>query len=155
MAAAGVELENAADMARCFPELWPSHDAVRQDGRSVRNCYYRDLLNSRSSHSSSLVTYRPAGAGQKDRQARFDLALIADPRSWLEARLGTLAHFEMLGGEPSPSMPADPAADTRVRLAALSSRLDSAIHRRLVTDRARLAALSARLEAAKPHPAAA
>ncbi|MFN6999583.1 MAG: hypothetical protein ACK4ST_06070 [Elioraea tepidiphila] len=154
MAAAGVELENAADMARCFPELWPSHDAARQDGRSVRNCYYRDLHNSRSSHSSSVVSYRPAGPGQKDRQARFDLELVPDPRGWLETRLGTLAHFEMLGGEPS-SAPADPVADARARLAALSARLDAAIHQRLAADRARLSAVSARLEAAKPHPAAA
>jgi putative DNA primase/helicase len=155
MAAAGVELENAADMTRCFPELWPSHDAARQDGRSVRNCYYRDLHNSRSSHSSSIVSYRPAGPGQKDRQARFDLALIPDPRVWLEARLGALAHFEMLGSEPSPPAAADPVADARARLTALSARLDAAIHQRLATDRARLAALSARLDAAKPHPAAA
>jgi putative DNA primase/helicase len=154
MAAAGVELENAADMARCFPELWPSHDAARQDGRSVRNCYYRDLHNSRSSHSSSVVSYRPAGPGQKDRQARFDLELVPDPRGWLETRLGALAHFEMLGGEPSPA-PAHPVADARARLAAFSARLDAAIHQRLAIDRARLAALSARLEAAKPHPAAA
>jgi hypothetical protein len=36
MAAAGVVLENAADMARAFPELWPSHDAARQEkARSV------------------------------------------------------------------------------------------------------------------------
>ena len=30
MLAAGVVLENAADMAKAFPELWPSHDAARQ-----------------------------------------------------------------------------------------------------------------------------
>ncbi len=154
MAAAGVELENAADIARCFPDLWPSHDAVRQEARSVRTCYYRILSNSRFSHSSSVVTYRPAGAGQKDRQARFDLALIPDPRAWLEARLGTLAHFEMLGGEPSAAS-ADPGVEARARLAALSVRLDAAIRQRPAAYRARLVALSARLEAAKPDPAAA
>jgi putative DNA primase/helicase len=157
MATAGVEIENAADMARCFPELWPSHDAARQDGRSVRNCYYRDLHNSRSSHSSSVVSYRPAGPGQKARQARFDLALIPDPHAWLEARLGTLAHYEMLGGEVPPVASADVTGsdDGRTRLTALSARLDAAIHRPLATDRACLAALSARLEAAMPDSAAA
>ena len=141
MAAAGVELENAADMARCFPELWPSHDAVRQDGRSVRNCYYRDLHNSRSSHSSSVVSYRPAGPGQKDRQARFDLALISDPRAWLEGRVGALAHFEMLGDQATAAT----APPARVRLVSLSVRLDTLVHQRLATNRAHLAALSARL----------
>jgi putative DNA primase/helicase len=155
MAAAGVELDNAADMARCFPDLWDSPDAVRQQkARSVTFCYYRDLLNSKTSHSSSVVTYRPAGAGQKDRQARFDLVLIPDPRRWLDQRLGTLAHFEMLGGE-RVSVPAHPVAEARARLAALSTRLDAAIQRRLAADRALLAALSARLEAAKPQTAAA
>lgn len=99
MAAVGVELENAADMAKAFPELWPSHDAARQErARSVTFCYYRTLYNSELSHSSSVVAYRPAGAGQKDRQARFDLGLIPDPRTWLEQRLGPLAHFEVIDG---------------------------------------------------------
>ena len=47
------------------------------------------------------------------------------------------------------------ADDGCARLAALSARLDAALHHRISTDRARLAALSARLDAAKPHPAAA
>ena len=156
MASTGVELENAADMAKAFPDLWQSRDAAKKHNqRRGTNCYYRSLSNSSLSPSSSVVIYRPAGAGQKDRQARFDLALIPDPRVWLEARLGPLAHFEMLGEEPSSAAPMDPAAEARARLAVLSTRLDAAIQQRLATDRARLAALSARLEAAKPDPAAA
>lgn len=106
--------------------------------------------NSGLSPSSSVVTYRPIGAGQKDRQARFDLVLIADPRAWLEARLGPLAHFEMLGGEPASAALAAPVAEARARLATSSTGLDAGIQQRLAADRARLAALSARLEAAKP-----
>ena len=42
MAPRGVVLENAADMARCFPDLWENHEAARKDGqRSGTNCYYR------------------------------------------------------------------------------------------------------------------
>lgn len=155
MASTGVVLENAADMAKAFPDLWPSRDAAKkQNQRRGTNCYYGGLSNSSLSLSSSVVTYRPAGAGQKDRQARFDLALIPDPGAWLEARLGTLAHFEMLGGEP-PSAQAETVAEARARVAALGMRLDATIQQRLATNRARLAALSARLEAAKPRPAAA
>jgi putative DNA primase/helicase len=63
MAARGVVLENAADMAACFPDLWLTADAARQDrSRSVTNCYYRILYNSEMSHSSAVVTYRPEGA---------------------------------------------------------------------------------------------
>jgi len=155
MAASGVVLENAADMARAFPDLWPSHDAARQQkARSVTSCYYRDLSNSRTSHSSSVVAYRPAGPGQKDRTTRFDLVLIPDPRAWLEAKLGPLAHFEMIGGAtPQPATP--PIPDARARLTALSARLDAALAQRITHDRARLTALSHRMEAAQPNPAAA
>jgi putative DNA primase/helicase len=155
MAASGVVLENAADMAKAFPDLWPSHEAARQQkARSVTSCYYRDLSNSRTSHSSSVVAYRPAGPGQKDRTARFDLVLIRDPRAWLEAKLGPLAHFEMIGG--AAPLPATlPIADARARLTALSARLDAALALRITNDRARLRALSHRMEAAQPNPAAA
>ena len=158
MAASGVVLENAADMARAFPELWPSHDAARQEkARSVTFGYYRPLYNSEMSHSSAFMTYRPVGAGQKDRTAQFDLIIIPDPRAWLEARLGPLDHFEMIGGAASPAQPVASVCliDARARLTALSTRLDAAIHQRIANDRTRLAALSARLEAAKPTTAAA
>lgn len=130
------------------------------------------------------MTYRPAGSGQKDRQARFDLDLIADPRVWLEARLGDLAHYEMVGGEvvmatppaatagdtieppntatatagatgPDGTTEAFDIVDARARLTDLSARLDAAIHQRIANDRGRLAALFARREAAKPTMAAA
>ena len=152
MAASGVVLENAADMVRAFPDLWPSHDAARQQkARSVTSCYYRDLSNSRTSHSSSIVAYRPAGPGQKDRTARFDLVLISDPRAWLE---GKLAHYEMIGGA-APQPARHPIADARARLIALSALLDAALAQRITHDRARLTALSHRMEAAQPNPAAA
>jgi putative DNA primase/helicase len=158
MRVAGVVLENAADMSKAFPCLWPSHDAVRQDkARSVTSCYYKNVPNSRMSHSSAVVAYRPQGVGQRDREAGFDLALIPDPRVWLEARLGPLAHFEVTGGHlPAEAAPNPNAmAHARARLAGLSTRRDAAMHQRITTDRVRLAALSARLEATKPTTAAA
>lgn len=92
MALEGVVLENAADMATCFPSLWPSADAARQDRqRSVTNGYYIDLYNSRMSHSSAHVTYQLAGAGQQLRHAVFDPGVIPDPSEWLSERLGPLS----------------------------------------------------------------
>lgn len=91
MAARGVLLDNAADRARCFPDLWPTPEAAKQDRwRRVTNCYYRNISNSEMLRSSITVTYQPAGAGQKPRRAMFDLDVIEDPRAWLEQRLGTL-----------------------------------------------------------------
>jgi putative DNA primase/helicase len=96
MALEGVVLENAADMAKCFPSLWPSPNAARQDRqRSVTNCYYRDLYNSRMSHSSAEVIYQPAGAGQRARTAQFDTSIIRDPENWLAKRLGLLARCDI------------------------------------------------------------
>ncbi|MBF0325790.1 MAG: hypothetical protein HQL42_12075 [Alphaproteobacteria bacterium] len=95
MAAHGVMLDNAAERARCFPDLWPSADAVRQDrSRSVTFRYYRNISNSQMSHSSVTVTYQPAGAGQKPRRAMFDLEVIRDPRAWLEQHLGKLIRWD-------------------------------------------------------------
>jgi putative DNA primase/helicase len=155
MALTGIVLENAADMATCFPELWSSADAARQDrSRSVTNCYYRDLYNSQMSHSSAEVTYRPEGAGHRARTARVDLARIPDPEAWLTNRLGPLAGFEMRHDELSDADVPDPAE--AARLEALASRLTASMQAVLAARRAALDVLSARLEAARPadlrHP---
>lgn len=108
MALQGVVLENAADMATCFPTLWPSADSARQDRqRSVTNCYYKDLYNSRMSHSSAEVTYRPEGAGQRLRTAQFDLSIIPDPNGWLTERLGPLSqcHIVVRNGHDATDEP--------------------------------------------------
>ena len=87
MASRGVVLDNAADMARCFPDLWESADAARQDRRrSVTNGYYRSLYNSEMSHSSLLVVYQPEGAGQKPRRAAFDLTHLLQFSNFLSGR---------------------------------------------------------------------
>jgi putative DNA primase/helicase len=155
MALTGIVLENAADMAACFSELWSSAAAARQDrSRSVTNCYYRDLYNSQMSHSSTEVTYRLEGAGHRPRSARVDLSRIPDPEAWLTNRLGPLASFEM-----QPIVGADidaPDANCVVGLDALASRLTASMQAVLAARRAALDALSARLKAAKPaalrHP---
>jgi len=97
MASRGVVLENAADRAKCFPDLWPNYEAARKDGqRTGTNCYYRIFYNSEMSRSSAAVTYRPEGSGQKIRSAMFNLDLISDPAAWLTERLGGLADCEVV-----------------------------------------------------------
>ncbi|WP_027442677.1 toprim domain-containing protein [Erythrobacter cryptus] len=149
MALTGIVLENATDMAACFPELWSSAAAARQDrSRSVTNCYYRDLYNSQMSHSSVEVTYRPEGPGHRARTARVDLYRIPDPEAWLTNRLGPLAGFEMrhvAGADASVPDPAEAA-----HLDTLASRLTASMQAVLAARRAALDVLSIRLEAAKP-----
>jgi len=94
MAVRGAVLANAADMATCFPDLWNSTVAARQDRlRSVTFGYYKTFYNSQMSRSSVQVIYQPKGVGKKPRSAIFDLDLIPDPQSWLSARIGPLASF--------------------------------------------------------------
>ncbi len=144
MALSGIVLENAADMAACFPELWPTHEAAKKDGqRKGTNCYYRDLYNSKMSPSSAEVTYRPAGAGHRARTACVDLARIPDPEAWLTNRLGPLALCDIA------APPAGQAAD-EARIDALASRLAASMQAVLAMRRAALDALTARLEAANP-----
>jgi putative DNA primase/helicase len=149
MALTGIVLENAADMAVCFPDLWSTAAAARQDrSRSVTNCYCRDLYNSQMSHSSAEVTYRPEGPGHRARTVRVDLARIPDPEAWLTNRLGPLAGFEICHIEGADAN-VPHSVDTE-RLDALASRLTASMQAVLAARRADLDALSARLEAAKP-----
>ncbi|HMM08772.1 MAG TPA: toprim domain-containing protein [Paracoccus solventivorans] len=146
MALTGIVLENAADMAACFPELWPTREAAKKDGqRKGTNDYYGDLYNSRLSPSSAEVTYRPQGAGHRSRAAHVDLSRILDPEAWLTNRLGPLASFEMR------SIASNPAGDdAAARIDALASRLTVSMQAVLAARRAALDALSVRLEATKP-----
>ncbi|MCC6008873.1 MAG: toprim domain-containing protein [Rhodobacteraceae bacterium] len=144
MALSGIVLDNAADMAACFPELWPSADAARQDrSRSVTNCYYRNLYNSKMSHSSAEVSYRPEGSGYRTRIARVDLSRIPDPEAWFTNRLGPLAQFVI-------ALPPTAQAHSKQRINTLASRLTASMQAVLGTRRAALAGLAARLEAAAP-----
>jgi putative DNA primase/helicase len=46
MALSGIVLDNAADRATCFPDLWSNREAAKKDGqRKGTNGYYRDLYN--------------------------------------------------------------------------------------------------------------
>jgi putative DNA primase/helicase len=149
MALEGVVLDNAADMAACFPELWPSREAAKKDAqRKGTNCYYRSLYNSKMSPTSVEVAYRPVGPGHRDRVARVDLARIPDPEAWLANRLGPLARCEIrrvAGAEAVAPGPSDAA-----RLDALAFRAAAGAQAALAARRTTLDALAARLEAAKP-----
>ncbi len=99
MASRGVVLDNAADRAKCFPDLWPTREIAKKDAkRRGTNGYYRIFYNSEMSPSSAAVTYRPEGSGQKVRSAMFNLELIPDPAAWLTERLGPLADCEVVTG---------------------------------------------------------
>lgn len=144
MALSGIVLDNAADMAACFPELWPTHEAAKKDGqRKGTNCYYRNFYNSKMSPSSAEVTYRPEGPGRRARTARVDLTRIPDPQAWLTNRLGPLAQCDI-------EAPLAEHAAYETRVDDLASRLNASMNAMVATRRADLDALSTRLKAAAP-----
>jgi putative DNA primase/helicase len=95
------------------------------------------------SHSSVVVTYRPAGPGHLARAARVDLALIPDPEAWLINRLGPLAQCDI-------AVLPDEQAKQQARLDALACRLTNGMQAILATRRAALDVLAARLDAVAP-----
>jgi hypothetical protein len=107
LAVAGVWLKNIADAARIFSGLFTADGlktarAQINDKRAGRSrCFlYRDSPIGKTPTPRTILpsarrfTYQRAGAGYKPAEAVF-LRGAADPRGWLEERLGPLAYFEI------------------------------------------------------------
>jgi putative DNA primase/helicase len=108
MALRGAVLENAADMARAYSDLWESHEVARKaKQRSGTNAYNDNYIKE---FVPLLVRYRLAGGGQKDRNALFDQTVIIDPRAWLEHRLGPLAAYEVVAEHETSDAAVEPAS---------------------------------------------
>ncbi len=116
MVAESAILESPTDMAKAFPKVWESRKAAIEDlirtaeGISVP----KRLLNIINKQSGTEIpwtgcAYRPRGRGQQTRRAWFDPAVIVDPRGWLEARLGPLAHCEIAQEADPVAQPDDRA----------------------------------------------
>jgi hypothetical protein len=102
LAAGGGWLENRADAEKAYPGLVKA-EALKKDrqkrgvGNSLIGNPIRDFPPPHDLKPPLVsVIYRRQGSGCKPARAVF-LKEVADPRGWLEQRLGPLAHFE-LGG---------------------------------------------------------
>jgi hypothetical protein len=94
LATGGVWLESAAHAVEAYKGLF-TLDGLKQARRGRSVCFpYRDPIG--ETHSLRRVTYQRHGRGQRPARACF-LADIADPRGWLEERLGPLVWFEAEG----------------------------------------------------------
>ena len=76
----GVMLTAECDLMKCWPTLWPNRSAAT---RTLRQAIPK-------LPGFDPVEYQLAGPKMKQRVGYFDLAIIPDPRAWLEARLGRL-----------------------------------------------------------------
>jgi hypothetical protein len=90
-----VVLENSADLALAYPDLFPNTDAVKFAKKSyaARTGYssYKKLIIGELPRPLTEVTYQRQGAGQKPKTAYFDPLRVADPEAWLTERLGDLS----------------------------------------------------------------
>ena len=93
----GVCLHSASDLAKCFPEIWPTSEASR-DWLKPRNQPttgenpFEYIL---TREFPACGRYQLPGARQKWRTFRYAPGVLSNPRAWLEARLGPLARFEL------------------------------------------------------------
>jgi hypothetical protein len=80
----GVMLTSPGDMVKLWPELWANEKAA-----------YRTLQDGDVPLLPGFVplTYRPKGGNTKPRIAHFNPALIPDPTSWLQAKLGKVTVY--------------------------------------------------------------
>ena len=97
MAVDGIVLASPSDMAACRPFTWPTGGQARQwlkrgtRGQSpVQDTLYRKM-------TPCSARYQRTGPKQRWRACRFNPDVIPDPRAWLEARLGELRVFEIVG----------------------------------------------------------
>ncbi|MCB8883982.1 toprim domain-containing protein [Acidisoma cellulosilytica] len=115
MAAAGIILRNARHAASAFPDFWPSHNAADlalRRSRVRQTCKDNTLLYS-DDGPWKRATYQLAGARAQPSTAIFDPSTCADPESWLTAKLGPLARFEV---EPlQPDLPSPPSPEPTMK----------------------------------------
>jgi hypothetical protein len=98
MSAEGVVLHSPTDIAKAWPDVWGDREAARnwlfEEQRLI--FLYRNLYKGESD-GVHRVRYKSAGPKQKWKPAWFDLAVVPDPRAWLESRLGPLADYRLIG----------------------------------------------------------
>ena len=122
VAARGVVLDNNADLARAYPDLFKTAKAAEKAaehgryslaGRSPPFPYNKSSIGKRGTPPTE-VRYQLAGKGQKPKTAYYCPAQVADIRAWLTDKLGALASFEASGMEsaaPPVSQEAESGAD--------------------------------------------
>lgn len=116
----GIVLPDApTDAARLYPSLWRNPDAARQAWVRSRSVTLpeKDSLSGNVTHLRP-ITYLRAGPGQRPQTGWFDPRMVSDPRATIEAALGALAKFEIVGPPVEQGVEVVPIAAGSVALAA-------------------------------------
>jgi len=153
---------SASELARCFPDLWPSANAVKLDFKRALNGVKSqiELLFGKRPH---LTRARYRRSGQVGRPSPAAIWADADdPRSALEAVVGPVEWFEV--EEPAQAAEVEPVNTFETQIDAAPPAAGHVVpfppsavkelHRlqRIVSAASRLADLSERLERARPPP---
>jgi hypothetical protein len=153
---------SASELARCFPDLWPSAGAVKQDFQRSLNGYVSqiELLFGKRTH---LIRARYRRPGQVGRPSPAAIWADADgARSALEAVVGPVEVFEIeqlsqaaeVESENTPVSQIDAAAPEAGRVVPFPPSAVKELHQLqcIVGAAERLADLSTRLERARSPP---
>jgi Primase C terminal 2 (PriCT-2) len=93
MVVEGIWLESPSDMSRAWPDVWSTEQVAKN---WLQNHTVTFPLREESSQGICYrVLYQHPGERQKWRTAWCDPGVVADPRAWLETRLGPLAGFQI------------------------------------------------------------
>jgi putative DNA primase/helicase len=90
---AGVMLTSRVDMVKVWPEIWANDTAARRTLEELEQEPQRELF-AQLLHRWRKVEYQLHGPKMNRRTAYIDPTRIADPKAWLEERLGPLELFE-------------------------------------------------------------
>jgi putative DNA primase/helicase len=105
LAEGAVSYEDGTSAATAYPDLYPSPGAAREAFRLERNNQRGPSgsligISIRDTDAPLPVTFQKAGLGQRPQRA-WVLPSCPDPRAAIEAALGPLARFEVVGREPA------------------------------------------------------
>ena len=83
----GVVLLSPVDLVKVWPLVWANTTAAYRTLKELKEePAFKEMIA-----GWRVVTYQFAGAGMKPRLGYFNLAVVPNPRAWLETKLGPLA----------------------------------------------------------------
>jgi hypothetical protein len=105
LAEGGVAFESGASAAIAYPQLWPTRSAAKKAlQRANRGTFSKKNIPLRK---CPPVRFQRIGPKLHVERAVFDPRLVPNPHAAIEAMLGPLAMFELIGAEPESAKAAN------------------------------------------------
>jgi hypothetical protein len=105
LAEGGIAFEAAASAAIAYPTLWPTRSAAKKAlQRANKGTFSKKNVPIRK---CPFVRFQRVGPKLHVEQAIYDPRQVCDPRAAIQAKLGPLAMFELIGAEPESAKAAN------------------------------------------------